>query len=226
MQAGTSMLVVFDVDGTLCDTEAVDDDCFARVCAERLGLHALPAWSDFAEVTGGAILTELWRRVHGRPPSAEESAGFAEREAQVFEQELARAPQRFAAVAGAGPLLARLGPRHAIATGGWRRSAELKLAAAGLPAEGLLATAEDSAERVRLFALARERGEARLGERCARVALVGDGLWDARVAATLGWSFVGVGRGARAARLREAGAVVVASDLREPELLAPLGLAA
>ena len=49
---------------------------------------------------------------------------------------------------------------------------------------------------------------------------------DARVAATLGWSFVGVGRGARAARLREAGAVVVASDLREPELLAPLGLAA
>ena len=41
---------------------------------------------------------------------------------------------------------------------------------------------------------------------------VGDGGWDAKAAQQLKWGFVGIGSGARADRLRQAGAEVVIPD--------------
>jgi hypothetical protein len=48
-----------------------------------------------------------------------------------------------------------------------------------------------------------------------RVVLIGDGIWDIRVAAHLGWSFLGVGLGERRARLERAGANVIVENFSD-----------
>jgi phosphoglycolate phosphatase-like HAD superfamily hydrolase len=52
-----------------------------------------------------------------------------------------------------------------------------------------------------------------------RVVSVGDGLWDVRAARNLGFSFLGVGRGADAELLRAAGASHVLEDFTDYGLL-------
>jgi phosphoglycolate phosphatase-like HAD superfamily hydrolase len=48
-----------------------------------------------------------------------------------------------------------------------------------------------------------------------RIVSLGDGVWDVSAAATLRLPFVGVGRGARADRLRAAGARAVLGDFTD-----------
>jgi phosphoglycolate phosphatase-like HAD superfamily hydrolase len=136
----------------------------------------------------------------------------------LLEERLAHEPSRFAAIPGAADLLAGTGSAGwdaVIATGGWSRSARLKLAAAGLPGESLLASSDDSVDRLEIFRLAHQRAVERRGWDYARTVLVGDGAWDVRVAASLGWPFAGVARGERAESLRRAGASAVVEDFQD-----------
>ncbi len=125
----------------------------------------------------------------------------------------------FGPVGGAREVLALLGLGGggvATATGGWRRTAELKLATAGVPFEGVAAAhADDAHPRERIVELAARRalhpGESSIGP----VVYVGDGIWDVRATRRLGIGFVGVGTGAAAERLRDEGAEVVLPDFRD-----------
>ena len=55
----------------------------------------------------------------------------------------------------------------------------------------------------------------RAAARHARVGSVGDGVWDVQAARQLGWPFLGIGSGARAEKLRAAGATLVLPDLTD-----------
>jgi phosphoglycolate phosphatase-like HAD superfamily hydrolase len=104
----------------------------------------------------------------------------------------------------------------AIATGGWSPSARLKLAAAGLDDPRLvLACSSDAVTRTEILELAHGRARERVGADFQRVVSVGDAAWDVRTAAELRWPFVGIGRGARARALREAGAAIVLPDFTD-----------
>jgi phosphoglycolate phosphatase-like HAD superfamily hydrolase len=219
-------LVIFDVDGTLCDTCEVDDVCFCEVAAEMLGVPIPPSsWKAAPDITDAGILAWLWHRHRGRGPTEEERAGFVAGFKLVLARELWRGSDRFGAIAGAARLLARLaetGWDVAFATGGWGRTARLKLRAAELPVEPLLASADDSANRPEIFRLARERAAARDGAPHVRSVLVGDGVWDVRVATELGWPVLGVGRGEREGRLREEGARAVVPDFQDADAVLDL----
>ena len=207
------LLVVFDIDGTLCDTEAVDEDCFVRACAGVFGVVPQAVdWELAPHVTDSSISDWWCRQTLGRAPTAAETTAVVDRFLASLEQALAQAPERFRPVPGAPALLRRihtLGWRTGVATGGWGRSARLKLAAAGLPEVALLACSDDASDRVEIFRLAQQRALADAAGPVARTVLVGDGAWDVRVAGSLGWSFVGVAEGRRAERLMRAGAVDV-----------------
>jgi len=78
----------------------------------------------------------------------------------------------------------------AIATGGWRSSAILKLETSGFDVNGIpLASCDDShlREEIMRFALAK------LGDEFDSVTYFGDAEWDRRACETLGWDFVPVG---------------------------------
>jgi phosphoglycolate phosphatase-like HAD superfamily hydrolase len=209
-------LVVFDVDGTLCDTCSVDDEIFCTTTSAQLGVPIHPwAWHDAPHVTDTGISAWLWTQHRGRVPTAAESEEFAVAFEAALRAERDRAPQRFAPIAGARLFLDHLiasGWRYAIATGGRARTAGLKLEAAGLPTDRLLASSDDSPDRREIFDLARRRLVEREGGTPTRIVLVGDGVWDLRTAAQLGWSMVGIGITEGATRLREAGASTVISD--------------
>jgi len=109
-------------------------------------------------------------------------------------------PRRVVAVPGAPELLKTLRTharwRPALATGGWGASARLKLACAGIDAEGLpLATSDDCEARVDIVreAIARAH-DAWHVTRFERIVCVGDGTWDAETARQLGYPFVGIFR--------------------------------
>jgi len=214
-------LAVFDIDGTLTDTNAVDEECYLRAVAEVLGLEAAALdWSQAPHVTDSALLRWLCERHCGRTLGDGEAEATIGRFLELLRAELAAAPGRFRATPGAPAVIGCLreaGWEVALATGGWEPSARLKLAAAGLAADDLvLASASDAPTRQEILELAADRAMERGGGAFSRIVAVGDALWDLRTAAALGWPFVGVASGERASRLRAAGASVVLEDLADP----------
>ena len=116
-------------------------------------------------------------------------------------------------------LIARDDVVAALATGGWRASAELKLRRSGLDVFDLpLATSDDDVSREAIMRIARERSAARHQDDSFDVQIyVGDGVWDARSARALGLSFIGVAEGEQAHRLLAEGARAVVKDYTDLE---------
>ncbi|MBK7876079.1 MAG: HAD family hydrolase [Planctomycetes bacterium] len=210
-------LVVFDVDGTLTRTHAVDHVCFLAALREDAGLVLDDVdWNGFTNVTNHGVVDELWQRLRGVSPTASELAlvegGFVARLAAEWERD----PARFAPIAGAPRAFerARALGAVAIATGGWRKSACFKLARIGVEVATTPAGfSEDGPARETILARAIERARAAHGvERFDRIVSVGDATWDVRAAARMGLPFVGIGRGGRAEKLAAAGAELVLGD--------------
>jgi len=215
----TRPIAVFDIDGTLTDTNTVDHECYVVAVREVLGCEVGEDWGGVEDVTDSNILQELWKRQRSEPlPSSVEQEVIA-LFVDLLQVEARRYPDRFRPIPGARDVFARLderGWRSAMATGGWRESAEFKLWSASVPFEDVpLASASDRilrADIIRHLLGSMGKGE-------VPAVYVGDRPWDVRAARALGMGFVGVGRGAAAAKLRDAGAVQVIQDLRDTELL-------
>ena len=95
----------------------------------------------------------------------------------------------------------------AIATGGWRISAELKLRGAEIDIQRIpLATADDSPRRDAIMSVAYMlASQAHQTAEFETFTYVGDGVWDLQASQLLGIPFIGVGIGARADKLRSRG---------------------
>ncbi len=213
----TARLAIFDVDGTLLRTSGVDDECYVQAMDEVFGIRGMSTdWGSYSHSTDGAILADLIRERLGREPTAEDAAIHRSRFVTLLEAVAAESPERFAQTPGAAAALAALPERGwsaAIATGGWRASALLKLDRGRLDIAATAAAFADDAlarEAIILHAAAR----AAPGP-SARVVYIGDGLWDLRAARRLGIGFVGIASGERAAALRAAGAAVVLADFSD-----------
>lgn len=174
------------------------------------------AWRTAPHITDHGILEWMWLERRGRGPEAHEMLAVKERFVALL-REAHAGSLRIRPIPGAPALFhtSELGSwMLRAATGGWEESARFKLWAAGLPAGVLAASSSDSPDRVHVFRLAAERAGAARGFE-GRVVLVGDGLWDVRVARALGWRFVGVASGAGEARLRRAGARQVVANFTD-----------
>lgn len=204
--------VIFDLDGTLCDTVDVDDACYRETAAAALQVPADDVdWRSAPHHTDSGIARWLWERFRSRPPTREEVEAFQRDFFRRLEARRVEDGRRFLPIEGALPFLNSLrqgGATVGIGTGAWRVSAELKLAAAQLDLGLLYATADDGETRAEIFSLACARAAPR-AQWAPDTVLVGDGVWDVETARQLGWRFIGVGTGAVAARLREAGAAEV-----------------
>ncbi len=205
-------LIVFDIDGTLTQTTGLDDRCFIDTVGEVLGVRGVdPDWAHYPHATDSGLVHEISLRYRGSGPTAEEVANFHARFCERL-REAAAVAGRIAVVPGAVALLAEIAGRSgwgaALATGAWRESARIKLAAAGLDVAGLpSAFADDAWARadIAAFAIGRALGAAfepqresarafvdRVRNEADGIVYVGDGVWDLRTAQLLGLGFVGV----------------------------------
>ena len=215
-------LVMFDIDGTLTETMKVDEECFVRSFEDVFGFADIDTdWSHYPRTTDSGIFHDVFTARIGRSPTAREVSQFRQHFIQLLAAASSQSP--FAPVAGADRLLSRLAQgglhRVSLATGGWRDSARLKMASAGMcfddhPA----ASADDALDRESIMRLSRQRAAERYGESFACTVYVGDEVWDACACRSVGIPFIGIGTGSRATRLSAEGAVCVFPDFSDADI--------
>lgn len=210
-------LVIFDVDGTLALTSRVDDDCWTDAAREVLDVESMSTdWSTYSHSTDEAIASDLIRDRTDLPGTVETVHRVRDAFVVRIRAALERDPSLFRPVPGSPAVFERLaaaGWASAIATGGWRTTACLKMDAAGVPHHGVPAAhADDAHPRESIVSIAAARAATSHDRGFDRLVYVGDGIWDVRAARRLGIGFVGIAEGERADRLRAEGATIVLPD--------------
>lgn len=207
---GKNMLIIFDIDGTLCDTHEVDTRCHIEAFESVTGRSlATVDWSLYPEATSAAIVQDLLSEM-GVPNAVDVEQRILEAFIERLESEARRKPGLFRPVDGALELFEDLRRsddyQTAIATGDWHESAKLKLRRAGFETDSVpFASSSDTRRRADIISLAALRA----GYEIRDAVYVGDGLWDIKAARELGMRFVGVGRGHELLRRHGASHVLV-----------------
>lgn len=184
--------IIFDIDGTLLESMAVDNELYFSAVTEVLGPVSIRKLGDYDHVTDSGVLAQILDD-NGYSASSDITASVK----AIFFEGLRRHIENvgsFPVIDGALRFVesARQSDdnRVAIATGGWRQSALLKLESAGFDIDGIpLLTSDDSSSRVGIMRSALKE----LGDDVESVTYFGDAEWDRRACKDLGWNFVAVG---------------------------------
>lgn len=201
-------LAIFDVDGTLTDSNDVDGECFVAAFHSEFGLSVPSDWSGYPHVTDRGLTQELLRRAWSQEPDEAVMA----RHRKAFVDLLRVRMSRLDEIRGARAFIDHLRARGWIvrlATGAWSESARLKLAAAGFSADLPLACCDDLVTREEIVQQALGDGDH------DRVVVFGDGVWDVRTARNLQLPFIGVANGDAAELLRREGAGEIIADFAD-----------
>lgn len=220
-------LAIFDIDGTLTNTNSVDNECFVKALAEACEITEIDTdWAAYPHTTDSGITQHVFQEKFGRSPEETEVGKFKSCFVEMLSEQYQSNSSSFAEVPGASMTLNRLQQNSdwavAIATGCWRESALLKLKAAKIDADGIPAAyAEDGLSREDIIKAAVSRSlEQNRVSRFEKIVSIGDGVWDVRTARRLNFAFLGIGCGESATRLRQAGAKHVVEDFSDFNQLA------
>jgi beta-phosphoglucomutase-like phosphatase (HAD superfamily) len=212
---------MFDLDGTLADTMQADEECFVQALSDVFGFKNVNTdWSAYRHATDSGILYELFESRLHRIPNQTEILQFQNQFIELLKKS-AQNSEGFELIAGVEIVLSELAGRKnfgiALATGGWKISAEWKLKAAKLDFQfHAAAFADDDISRESIMECAQQRALKHYRQvGFDSVIYVGDGVWDVRASKNLGYRFVGIGGETRAERLRSAGAKIVLQDYLE-----------
>ncbi|HEV8367544.1 MAG TPA: HAD family hydrolase [Pyrinomonadaceae bacterium] len=219
-------LAIFDIDGTLTNTNSVDDECFVKALSEAHAITEINKdWATYPHTTDSGITLQIFQERFGRHPENNELDKFKSSFVNMLREQYQSNSSSFTAIASASVAFNKLKREAdwcvAIATGCWRESALLKLRAAQIDIDGIPAAfAEDglSREEILLSAVSQSLKRYRLNS-FSKTVSIGDGVWDVRTARRLNFGFVGVGCGESSTLLNRAGAKHVVVDFADYDLL-------
>lgn len=185
--------VVFDIDGTLIESMSVDTELYFSSILTVLGpVEFRENLIDYDHVTDSGIIAQLL----ADNDIAMESGTVDSIRDQFVGSLSAHIDSLgpFPTIHGATQFLEDLchskDHKVAIATGGWRSSALLKLNTSGFDIDGIpVASCDDSDSRAEIMQV----GLAKLGNEFESITYFGDAEWDRRACQALGWDFVPVG---------------------------------
>jgi phosphoglycolate phosphatase-like HAD superfamily hydrolase len=207
-----TLLIIFDIDGTLTRTFDVDAALYAQAFFDTFGFP-LPTldWTAYSHTTDRGIAEEALRRA-GR--AASPTILDAMRRRFIDSLDRALMPDPVHQVPGASVMLDRLredGCAVAFATGCWEASARLKLSRSFIEiGDCLLVACDEEPDRVAILGSAMKRAASDEGP----VVYVGDGAWDVQAAKSLQLPFVGIDHDNRGT-LRGLGVGSILSDFRD-----------
>lgn len=190
-------LFLFDIDGTMTDTSEIDDECFKNTFSELYGFEmAKIDWSTFEHVTDTGLCREVYLRNKKRDISKTEFTRVQNLFFRKIKKAIGQQPDRFRAIEGINEFLMDAKGRGipiAIATGGWRKSAELKLNAANIEYERFtLATSNDSFNRRTIMNVAIARAQFEYQKVFSNIIYFGDGVWDVETCKAMDMPMIGI----------------------------------
>jgi phosphoglycolate phosphatase-like HAD superfamily hydrolase len=206
-------LIMFDLDGTLVDSTNIDSECYLQALVDVFGFDLDKIdrnWGNYPHITDAGILQTLCQTELDRHPTLMEINSYQQRFLDLLNLAVSRQPLQ--EILGAKNILQHLdnAPNYAIAiaTGGWKKTAEFKLQQTGL-AEiiGSIACSDDDRSRVGIMKCAYQRSiELYQQNQFETVTYIGDGVWDGVASEHLGYHFIGIGSGDRVRDLLATGA--------------------
>jgi len=218
-------LTMFDVDGTLTNSNEIDAQCFVAALKEAYNVEVADIeWSKYKCVSDQGLSTEIFEDMFQRKPEREDLNRIKNSYLNSLKKEIARSKECCPEIPGAVSAMQRLkeNPDYAvaIATGCWKESADLKLTTAGFEFNDIpMASSSDSMERVTIMQISLERAITKYRvDKFEKVIYVGDGVWNVIASRELNFHFIGVGSGANKQKLLEVGARNIVTDFCDYEM--------
>jgi phosphoglycolate phosphatase-like HAD superfamily hydrolase len=212
-------LVVFDIDGTLTDTVMVDDMCFKRAFLKTFNIDiSNQQWHTLQNVTDWGITEEIIVRAYGRLPLKIEYEIMLNN----FLSELLNAQKTdinlFKEISGAYSFVNYLSTQPNIkvgfATGGWSKTALLKLSAININPKGYpFCNSDMYKSRIEILKSAIMQAQNNYEQEFESIVYFGDGIWDLKVCQALNINFIGIDA-EQNKTLEKSGAKIVFKDYK------------
>ena len=189
-------LIAFDLDGTLADSEAFDGELYVDAVHTVLGVEIEADWSRFRHRTDSGILNEIIdrSRLNANRSSVHLAVGrvFTDLVAAYVASRGGLIPEIPGASTFVRQLLRHTGVCVAVATGGWKETAAIKLSAIGLdPRQVPIASSSDAVSKVEIMRIAERRALPSGGAK--RRTYFGDSPYDKEASRNLGYDFIAIG---------------------------------
>lgn len=187
-----SMHIMFDIDGTLVQSCDFDSFYFEEAVRDVTGLELYSDRSRYLHVSDEGILRQHFKEAkldHLDEAIKEVKHRFI-RKIEAYLQ-YTSANEIFNAAKTIKYLMNNDEISLSLATGGWKESALLKLASAGIDIEGIeIGSSNDHYDRTKIMLTAKTRAGVINDD---AITYVGDGLWDLHACQKLGWNFILIG---------------------------------
>ncbi len=190
-------LIIFDIDGTLTDSKAIDDACFVETFKEVFDMDIGELnWSKFKNVTDTSITTEILSEKF----SGEELDEAFEKLKYYFLKRLSNAsienPLSFQEVPGSKAFFDLIKSRYhvGIGTGSWSNSGLIKLNAIGIKADDYpFGNCDNFVSREGMVQDAIRQAKTHYEkEEFSEIVYFGDGVWDYKTCKNLSIRFIGI----------------------------------
>ncbi len=212
---------MFDMDGTLLRT-AAEDSLYVLAMKEWLSVDSIDTdWTIYEHVTDVGVAAELFERRHGYKASKKDIDIVSEIFFEKWKKRLDVDPTACLPMTGVTLFLKKLQMLDntfiAIATGGWEKTAKLKLDHCHIQiSDSVMATCDDSYSREEIMKIAYERARQSAGiSSFQKTVYFGDGQWDVEAALNLGFHFVGIDSSNRKEVLIKSGGKHIFDDFRD-----------
>ena len=214
-------LVVFDIDGTLTNTKAIDDFCFINSIRECWNCDLGDVdWNSYVNVTDTGLARDIFRSFFNREISEAEIMNLKNVFSEKITSSAKENSEAFLEVKGAEDFVKELEKQNikiAIATGGWRVTAEFKLIKIGLKLENFpFSTSDDHYSRREILNRAIMKAQVGYRRDFDRIIYIGDGLWDYKTSCELKIDFIGIDC-LKNGKLKEYGVKTVFEDFSDKD---------
>ncbi len=224
-------LVIFDIDGTLLYSNAVDSKAFATTF-QNFYNRPIPSidWKLYPHVTDTSIFDTMIQNEFGRKPDKEEVNAFRTQFVDLIKEKRLSNPEFFLEVDGAKAIIDKLHTLDeyeiGIGTGGWMAPATVKLKHININAKNMfMSFADGHVAREEILQHSIDQAVAKCGH-FKKIVYFGDAKWDVETTRNMNMDFIGVRLKGDKEKLEDLGAQHVIENYLDVEgVLEAIGLA-
>jgi phosphoglycolate phosphatase-like HAD superfamily hydrolase len=208
------ILIIFDVDGTLVQSNKVDSKCFASTYETVYG-KAFPTidWQKYPHVSDTTIFQTVIQEHFNRSVRPNEEEAFRQKFVESILKKRKEAPHEFSEVPFAKRTIDNLLEDErfivGVATGGWKAPALVKLDFVDIPSQKLIISGADGKETREAIINETILNARKRHQNIQRMVYVGDAPWDVTTTRNMNLPLIGIRRKGDLDFLQQQGVAIV-----------------